>query len=240
MNYCPKCGTGLEDDAVFCPNCGTNCADAVRRATNPNMGYANGQPNYGPRQVNNMRPQNAMGGPGPAFQNQVPPQYGRDENVFVDPNEKKISRLGGGWLVNLAMVGTIRKVNGILTDKRIYLQGKLWEKKLREVKFESIVNVEDVNATYFRFERQISYLIWAIICCVLVVLIPVGLFLFWKYYKSKVTLFVIEYPGGTIEFEVYAADFAQTQMFGKEIHRVKDYARANLRSDLAERLNGNG
>ena len=234
MNYCSNCRSELEDDAVFCPNCGMSCANGARRA--------NGQRNYGQRQANNTmaRPRNTMGGPGTAFQNQIPPQYGRDEDVFVDPNESIISRVGGGWLLNLAMVGSIQRVNGILTDKRCYLQGKLWEKNLREIKFESIINVEDINATYFRYERQLSYLIWAIVCCVLVVFIPVGLFMFWKYYKSKVTLFVIEYPGGTIEFEVYAADFAQVQMFGKEIHRVKEYARANLRHDLAERLSYNG
>ena len=68
----------------------------------------------------------------------------------------------------------------------------------------------------------------------------VAAFMAVKYFLSKRTFFYIEYAGGYIQFEIHISDYAQVQLFAKQIHRVKDYSRAALRNDLASRINNNG
>ena len=250
MNYCGKCGCELADDAVFCPDCGTRIvAASAPRSNGDNNGMGNQGYAKGPQTMPQTPPPTMQGYPnnmpnmGYSQQYQAVPQYCRDESVLVDPNERIIARFGGGWLVNLIALGKVRRVCGILTDRRCYIQGSMLEKgKIRQKKFESIVNVEDINATWFSYERKIGYLVWAIILSVFFIfilpLIGAGL-LYWQYFKSKITIFNIQHPGGELSFMVYGSDFQQVKMFAKQIHVVKDCKREAIRNELASMINNN-
>ena len=247
MIYCKKCGSGLDDDAEFCTNCGATVNETGYRDNGPERrlqrvtdsfseGFQRISDSYGRHQ-------------------DVSPQLAREQDVFVDPNEKLISRIGGGWFINFALMGKVRTVNAYLTDRRCYLQGNMYTSdgtKLKQAKQEKVVNVEDINATGFQFERTLNYLIWAVLLTVLafitliffvaidvlivflafVFAILVGAaIMFWQYFKSKRTYFYIEYAGGGIKFEVILSAYEQMKMFNKEIHRVKDYSRAKIRRE---------
>lgn len=237
----------MDDDAEFCTNCGAMVNDT---------GYRDNGPERRSQRMTNsalegfQRMTDFYG-----RQQDVTSQLAKEQDVFVDPNEKLISRIGGGWLINFALMGKVRTVNAYLTDRRCYLQGNMYTSdgtKLKQAKQEKVVNVEDINATGFRFERTLNYLIWAVILAVLTFIVLIflitidalALFLFfvfgllvgavlmfWQYLKSKRTYFFIEYAGGWIKFEVILSAYEQMKMFNKEIHRIKDYSRAKIRRE---------
>ncbi len=184
----------------------------------------------------------------------VVPKYAKDEDIFVDPDEKAISRIGAGWMLNYALFGRFTRMNLILTDRRCYLQGNMYEKqqnKLMQKRMERKVNVEDINATGFNYERVLGYLIMGIILAIIDFLFFFGdmsrgyeegiiafsacmipsIILFVIYFCSKRTQFFIEYAGGYIQFPIAVSDYEQILLLDKDIHRVKDYRRGILRGD---------
>lgn len=269
MIYCQKCGNGLDDDAVFCPKCGAKVYRANSEVNGTSEGIADDSGIDRFKQTMSCTFNEGYQGMHNAFnrmqgQYSPSPAYTRDEDVFVDPDERLISRLGGGWFVNLAVLGRFKSLNAILTDKRCYLQGNMYSadnKQLTQFKSEKIVNVEDINSTGFIYRRTLSYFIAGIICAILflpcfmiaiassnslgssigIIGFPIMCILtplfFVLYYLSKKTYFYIEYPGGGINFEVRVMDYEQVKLFGKEIHRVKDYSRAAIRQEISGKDN---
>ena len=263
MAFCSNCGSELEDGAVFCQNCGAKVegegsSGSVENSKQQSRDKAKGGLSKQKDDFNKMKQEM-----------NTPPEYGEAEKILVDPDEKIISRLGGGWILNMIILRKVQTLNAILTDRRCYLQGNLLvkgEKGLMQHRIEKTVNVEDINATGFEYSRNLRYLLMAIACAVigilgilllidsfcdpygvglapLVVVIPI-LFLAWRlfymYFTSKITYFYIEYAGGTIQFRVVLADYAQVQLFSKEIHRVKDFSRKSIRKDFAKEISVNG
>lgn len=167
---------------------------------------------------------------------------------FYSPEELEIARLGTGYVANIFAVGVAKSTGATLTDKRLYFSGKIYMAergvKLKKRTTTHVVGVQDITGTSFIRINPIWRLILAIV--VLIAGLPVGgiinnvtydeflanmgllafvfifvILLIW-YIKSKVTLFIINYPGGSIGFDVRFAGQTTIESFARNIQNTKD------------------
>ncbi len=113
--FCPNCGEKLDDAAVFCSNCGTSItkANATKKAEAPIIKGTAPTPMIPSSQINTENAEKKVD------------KKNYATTLFVEPDEKVQAELGDGWLVNL-LYGKTKKCNAVLTDKRLYLQGKVY------------------------------------------------------------------------------------------------------------------
>lgn len=230
--FCWKCGTENPDGAVFCKKCGVTFEKEPKtnESSYKRLDGFGQYPGSGEKEIISQTPNNGVG-----------------EDALVDPKEKLIFRLGKKWVVNMASLLGMETVSAMVTDKRIYLQGRLYEsdgKMLIKHQSDKIVNIEDVNATGLNYSSHIGFMIAAIIFSILTGLaIPIiegygglGLILlfigivfalvFWLLYAfNREIMCHIEYGGGSVKFRVVIASLPQVKLFCKEIHRVTDFLR---------------
>ena len=80
-------------------------------------------------------------------------------DLFVNPDERQIATVGGGYPGNQENKGRREKAYGILTDRRLYYRGKFYRLEnywmLYKTKEESIVDLQDITASGFVFRRNI-------------------------------------------------------------------------------------
>ena len=154
MGFCGKCGSKIEDGDTFCPICG-------EKIILPE-----------PEVVETPAALLKKARAAKVEETESAPKYGKDEDVFVDPDEHLIRRMGNGWITNILALRKLRRVCAILTDKRCYVQGNMYTtngKDMVQMRTEKTVNVEDVNATGFEYTRSIKMMVFAIIFTILTI-----------------------------------------------------------------------
>ena len=73
-------------------------------------------------------------------------------NMFVNNDECEISTLGGSYLNNFLLTGTLKKGFCVLTDKRVYFRGNCYSRfgnEYRTNREERIVGLKDITGTGF-------------------------------------------------------------------------------------------
>lgn len=156
---------------------------------------------------------------------------------YVDPNEKYVSSLGNGYITNYLTNGTLNRGFAVISDKRAYFKGRCLSvhgKRLIRSSTERAVDLKDLTGSGFIYKNSIGTLILAIIFSLLAVftLLIGGVFvipglilmitLWIGYFKSRKTLFEIDYAGGKIAFNVSLYPKEEIDDFHKQLRRAKD------------------
>lgn len=100
---------------------------------------------------------------------------------FVNRDEKYISSLGNGYIMNYLLSGDIRKGFAIISDKRVYFQGSCLSgqgKELHKTDESRVVNIKDVTGSGFIYRRYVGVLMG--LCTALVILLGGILGSLWK------------------------------------------------------------
>ena len=219
MKICEKCGKQLNDDAVFCEGCGVCFENNENCILNSEI-----EEQSGLKTVNASETCN-----------------------FINGYEEAICSLGSGYFANMINNGSVSKVNATLTQKRVYFEGISLEgsvKRLTSVKQSKIVDIRDITGTSFVYTRRISFLIAGIISLLIAcgmlaynMVVPsymhislgiydpfiIGFILFFVLYLLiKRSIFLIEYAGGSLGFDINWVKREEVIEFQKQIHIAKD------------------
>lgn len=260
--FCTNCGTRNDDDSAFCCNCGKP------------FGVPTGNPNPQPQPQPQPQPYSQ---PAPAYgQNAGRPaqnyinnynakedaelaRYNINPNspelkeIFIDPDEKFIAKMGNGFLVNVLSGQKLRKTAGILSDKRVYFKGKMFS--LDKGKFTSntcfqTINADEITGTGFVYQTVslVSLIVeLAILLFITIFLLAttrhmeatfIFLFLlaaglsFLAYFLFKKVFFFVEYPGGRVMFDATRVGIKEVQAFQKKLCRVSDIAKGKSVKEL--------
>ncbi len=246
---CKTCGEPLADGAKFCGKCGAVVSEAAgdSRVEQPPGDMANRLKSYAAKAGEAFQPQSEP-------QEQLMPTSSYSSKVFVEPDEQLQGTLGNGYLENLTLLGRrMKSCRALLTDRRIYFQGRLLTgqgKDLRHDICERIVDVEDITGTGFVYSKPLGILasIIKLLVSVLAMLLSNGfgiirhfnnyeyvlslmgivvaiLWIVISYLINRWTLFAIEYAGGIIKFDAQIIGLSAVRDFQKQIRRAKDHAR---------------
>jgi len=162
--------------------------------------------------------------------------------------ETEIARLGNGYMSNAVGAGALTSTGVTLTDKRMYLSGKLFksdvDKNLKKTALTHVVDLQDIVGMEFRLKRKTGLLVAAIILFVfdllvffgmlsgggansfvlllimLLFIVSIGIFI--TYLNKGVTLFVVNTATGSIGFDVRFAGQATVERFAANIEAVKN------------------
>ena len=214
----------------------------------------------------NAYPQNSYTQSVPPVNVQHQPQFvAQSENKVHTPTrpddansleEMEISRLGNGYVSNVFGAGASKSTGVTLTDKRLYLSGKLFKgkfgKKLKKATFTCTVDLQDIIGMEFKRQKITSILIKAIILFVFDLLLFLGILsaagginafglllimmffiasigIFIAYFSTGVTLFIVNTRNGSIGFDVSFAGRATVESFAGSIQSVKNTYNSQLR-----------
>lgn len=92
------------------------------------------------------------------------------ENFYVDPNEKYVSSLGNGYIVNYLANGNLNRGFALISDKRVYFKGSCYSmqgKHLVKSNEERAVDLKDITGSGFNYKNNIGILVSAIIISVI-------------------------------------------------------------------------
>lgn len=165
--FCGKCGSKLEDGARFCKECGASAADTDEFSSAlPKMsGTASASSqNFTERQ--NLFHKGNAGDAEYGMEYDISDNRQALDNIFVEPDETLIAKLGNGFLINL-LFRKPKKCSMMLTDRRLYLKGVLYASDLNsktnilktnilKTTEERILDLRDVTGTgliYTQFSR---------------------------------------------------------------------------------------
>lgn len=226
--FCTKCGRKLASGTEKCPFCDSADINSWNRAGTIKLATSTGntaETGYSP--MSDIGVSKA--------------DIEKFHNVYMEPDEVLIAKLGNGYLTNL-LYFRMKKSSGLLTDRRIYLKGTLYYgqgKLLMKQVEERIVDVEDVTGTGFIY-NAISWI--TIVFCILIGIVSGGFILensnssslawiiglaviavgiFVAVYSRRI-LFFIEYAGGRICIDAKQTGLSEVQDFHKQIRQVKD------------------
>lgn len=164
----------------------------------------------------------------------------RFRSFFLSPDEKMVAVLGNSYLENFFKSGTIKNGYAVVSDKRVYFQGKQYcvdgEGNVEETYNSRVVDVRDVTGTGFDHYVDDGYKYRAIVfgvfmgisivSMILILLAPIflGLLIYsiYKYYQSKITVILIQYAGGEIGFDVNWFHQQEIDLFQKQLRLAKD------------------
>lgn len=187
----------------------------------------------------------------PKCEYQVNKTASRFQNFFVSPKEKEVAVLGNNYVQSFLANGVIRNGFAVVSDKRIYFQGRKYgigeDGEIEEINNSRVVDLRDVIGTGFDSFEDYSWLIAGILRFLLgvfllflavtvggnalIVLLSaiIGLVCFfhaiyniYRYFKSKLSLIVIQYAGGEIAYNVNWFTNGEIQMFQKQLRLAKD------------------
>ena len=169
-------------------------------------------------------------------------------DVFINPDERQIASIGGGYLSNLFHAGQLASGFGVLTDSRFYYRGKSYRQTkwmVFKTNEESIVALQDITATGFVFSRNlIIAAAAATVTLVELLLIILGLFaspdnvveywvvtligagitiaLWFLYIWYRRVIYQVSHAGGAIAINASAYDMRQLHEFDRKLHQAKD------------------
>lgn len=102
-------------------------------------------------------------------------ELGKEKNFFVSPSETVIATIGSNYLQNILDGQKVKRGYALLTEKRLYYRGKLFQgvgKHLTSTSEECIVSVEDITKTSFVHTR----LTGALLCGIFLILVGIPIF----------------------------------------------------------------
>jgi len=166
---------------------------------------------------------------------------------FFNTDEHEICSIGTGYIANFVSGGGARRAGATLTNKRVYFSGSVFTIKDNGdpvlLKQRKVVNTRDITGTGYIFCNPIKWLIYAVAAGILCLIASVamgaamggagvvaGLFLALLagggfgavWYMKRMTLFAIEYAGGSIAFDVRWIQPQEQDNFIRNIHLMKD------------------
>lgn len=243
--FCTNCGNELTEGAQFCEKCGTSIvgngtisADIFKNTVSSHaQKISDSFKNSGIIAMNDTE----------ASQYDVSNNTQNLKDIFVEPDEQLLGKLGNGYLVNLLFKKT-KKCNALLTDKRVYLKGTFYSsdtKNIFKTTEERILDLEDVTGTGFVYKQISKLMLVMFILSVLSSFVSLiftlvnsydaELFLcffagcallavlfFLVMIKSRKAFFFIDYAGGRIKIDAKLIGLSDVQDFHKQMRRAKD------------------
>jgi hypothetical protein len=173
----------------------------------------------------------------------------RDEipsGIFHNEAEILKGILGQSFFTSVISEGSLKKSVMILTDKRLYQKGRIYEKNQYGKLVKSIgnktINVCDITGTSFHTFNNVLQKIMGIICIVIGVfglflelnrtseygsmiaflLLIFGVFNLIAYFATKQKYFLVEYAGGSIATSCNWYSMNEIEDFQKLLSIVKD------------------
>lgn len=239
--FCAECGNKLPEGAAVCPVCGTPSDNEPETAAAQQTGAKNFQgtmqPNMGGATGAGQQTQNYY------TQEQQERNIKNVEELFVDSNEKQVAVLGSGYLKSMLYGGGLSKGFGILTDKRYYFKGKCYSRRGKhfvKTDEEWTVDVKDITASGFIYNRKISWLIAAVFCILTGLLLSLmfgddgicliigavaGLVFLVVYALSKRGMYLVTFAGGSVALRISKyGGTKEVKKFDKQLRRTKDNA----------------
>ena len=250
--FCPKCGVQNPDDSKFCQGCGQLMSEnGAENKTDD--GFADASELFGGK-----KPETAN--TGYASAKDAAEDVSRDNNDFVDPDERVICTLGNGYWQNMVS-GSIESSYAMLTQKRLYFCGRALEKngkdweKIRETK---IVDIQDVRGTGFLYVSRVWNLVLSVFLFIVFIAMIIivasysnsidentrsiltalsfgalvaGIFFMNKYIMSRKSIFCIETAGGQIGFDVEWLNTEESVNFQRQIHLIKQKKLSERKDD---------
>lgn len=169
-------------------------------------------------------------------------------DIFINPDERQITTIRSGYIINLLHGGQLVSGVGILTDSRFYYRGKSYRQTkwmVYKTNEESIIELQNITATGFIFNRNIIIAaVAAVVTLVELVLIILGLFeppenaveywlvtlvgavitiLLWALYIwYRRAVYQISHAGGMIAIKISAYGMKQLHEFDRKLHQAKD------------------
>lgn len=232
--FCTNCGKEVPEGKAFCPSCGSHIAGAASHTGADQTGYA-GQAGYTGGQMTSNDWNQA-----------------KYQATFVDPDEKYLGELGDGYFKGTltSPFGVAKKCSAVVTDKRVYLQGKMIDAsqgRFNMLSWVKTVGVKDITGTGFVASNPIGLLVASILFFLYsfiafiiganaygdeeVIFISMGvMFLLFAvlllviYLVRRKAFFVIEYAGGRIQFDATAVGVERVRAFQHLVIRAKDAA----------------
>ncbi len=218
--FCTNCGREVPEDKAYCPSCGHYVGGAAGQTGGPQTGYTG----------EHMTPNDW---------NQA-----KYQAMFVDSEEKYLGELGDGYFKGTlsSPFGVAKKCNAVVTDKRVYLQGKMLDAsqgRVNAFSWVKTVDVKDITGTGFVASNPIGLLIatvlWFVVAFVYYFVIGVNLMIslslwiisfvmLFSYILRRKAFFVIEYEGGRIQFDAIAVGIERVRAFQHLLIRAKDAA----------------
>lgn len=163
---------------------------------------------------------------------------------FFNSDEHEVCKIGTGYMANFVSGGGVNRAGATLTNKRVYFSGSFFtitdKGEAVAIKQRKVVNTRDITGTGYLFYNPIKWLIFAIIAVVfgigaaavadgggagigaLLLGLVVGGGLGAVWHMKKMTLFAIEYAGGSIAFDVRWLQPNEQDDFIRNIHLTKD------------------
>lgn len=242
--FCSKCGSEITEGAKFCEKCGasvggneTLSAEILKNTANT---YA--------QKTNDFLKNSGIIAMNDAEESQYDVSNNTQElkNIFVEPDEQLLAKLGNGYLVNL-LFNRVRKCNALLTDKRVYLKGTFYSsdsKKIFKTAEERILDLEDITGTGFIYTKSPVFMFFlsfisAVFSAILGVVfreVDIGDWLYGiagvavlstifnliRMFMSRKVFFFIDYAGGRIKIDAKLIGLSDVQDFHKQMRRAKD------------------
>lgn len=182
---CEKCGTKITKKAQYCPNCGTK-VDKARKKKRMIFGIIaviilllsivffkyNALVLLSTlaivciailinKKILNLRKKNKKEG-SIEKHNFSDAEMKKFSEYFVSKEEKYISSLGNGYIMNFFANGSLKRGFAVISDKRVYFRGSCFSgqgKTLRKTDEERTVDIKDVTGSGFVYHRYIGTLL---------------------------------------------------------------------------------
>ncbi|MDD3416615.1 MAG: zinc-ribbon domain-containing protein [Lachnospiraceae bacterium] len=237
--FCSKCGKEIEDGEKFCPSCGAKAEGTVDLDVIKN--YANEKV-----QETKKNFQDAVNEYTDSRREEQEERKIKDiKDIFINANEKKIDVIGAGFLVNLLKGGSLGKGFGVLTDKRFYFSGKGFYKLGKQyfkTDEERIVDLQDITATGFVYDKHLWLLLLGIAGMILTIIftsvtlvdspkdvaapfllfgIPT-VFIILAYHFFTTVFYEVSFAGGSIAVRASAYGIKELKKFNKALRQAKD------------------
>lgn len=157
---------------------------------------------------------------------------------FIDDEETVIASIGSGYRRESMSKSSPKTIGAVLTSKRVYLQGKMYQHnghEWRQNKGQGIVDLGEITSTGFCHIGKLSYIAAAVCClllaigagiqkgpvafiaiCIIFGLISIGLF-----FLKRITLFKMTVGGGEIAFDTKWFEEQTMYEFQYKIHKQK-------------------
>lgn len=258
--FCKECGAEIEGISKFCPKCGAKIVqkqsdsdDAMAANGNDVNDISNAEyKDYGDADENYDDDEYLYEDAEEDDEEEYEEEYIEDDKkkkvrnkYLVESDEKIIDTIGTGFALNFFISGVFKQWTAVLSDKRLYVRGTMYEGSVRTLfvsKSSKTLDLEDITATGFVYSSMswITIILTAIMFLITTA-ITVALFsgefdssqvmfdlLITVVFEiiavllSRKTWFFIEYAGGRINLDALLFSVSTCEHFEKKIRRAKD------------------
>ncbi len=161
------------------------------------------------------------------------------QNKFVDPSENQVAKIGNNFMQNAILRGTLERDTLILTEKRLYYEGKNFYQngKVKKCTTNCIVDINDISFTGYSFYSSVfgiaslfalalsisSFFFSGLVLGALsILLFGMSIILIIIHYILCVNVFQVCFVGGRFEFDVKRCSKTEIDDFQRQLHLMKD------------------